>query len=116
MSDDADWAAETERAIEEHDPTREPYASMGRDEIRELMQADGIGAYELEMLNQFFLDKCSRVELERINFTTELAEWLVKRRNTFGNDQAMLCLEVANTAAARLFGDMPPPGPLHEIN
>jgi hypothetical protein len=67
-------------------------------------------------LNQHFLDKCSADELDRITFTDKLSYWLIEERNTFGNEQAMHCRKVAVEAAARIFDEMPAPGPLHEIN
>jgi hypothetical protein len=117
MSDDQeDWATGSSRAIDEHDPAREPYASMSRDEIRELMQAEGLSGYQFEMLNQHLMDKCTVAELEQFSFIDALSVWLMRQREVHGNDQAMHCRQVALEASIRMFKDMPAPGPLHEIN
>ena len=60
MSDKTDDRLDgTARAIEDHDPAREPYASMDREEIAELMNQEELSGYELERLHEHFLDKCS---------------------------------------------------------
>jgi len=102
------------RSFEDHDPAEEPYASMTRDQVQALM-LEARGA-EWEHLHEFFLDKCSQAELERIQFCNELAVWLMEKKGTFGFDQCLFVKEVAAEATQWLFEDMPPPGPEHEIN
>jgi hypothetical protein len=114
--DPEDWPSEIERAQGDHDPAREPYASMTREEVFDLMQAEGLSAYDYERLHQHFLDKCSKADLTRINFTEKLTSWIMDELETFGNDQAKYCHEVAIEASNRLFLGMPAPGPIHEIN
>jgi hypothetical protein len=47
-----DYAAEVQRAFDDHDPAQEPYASMSRAEVFALMEAEGLSTYEYERLNR----------------------------------------------------------------
>jgi len=119
MNVNEDWASESNRAIDDHDPAREPYASMSRDEIIALMEHEGLSAYEYERLNQHLLDKCTEGELERINFSQSLAVFLMDSSEAKGNAQCVFISRLAAETTGELFDEMPPVGPLgppHEVN
>jgi hypothetical protein len=111
-----DWVKDVYRAANDHDPDLEPYASMSRAEIQALMREHTGDLYTYEMLNRHFLDKCSARELRQANFATELSVYLIEKWGAKGAAQCVKCCQVASEAAERLFGEMPPPGPLHQVN
>jgi hypothetical protein len=113
-----DWRPDPERAFEDHDPDLEPYASMTREQVQaEMDLASRSGDHaRWEMLQEFFLDKCDKGELDRINFSAGLAAYLMKARGTFGAAQAAFVADLAARTTVELFDGMPAPGPGHQIN
>jgi hypothetical protein len=67
------WKPDAERAFREHDPLREPYASMSRAEILARMR-QARGGREWESLREFLIDKCTKEELEYDRFLALLAQ------------------------------------------
>jgi hypothetical protein len=67
------WHPEPERAFREHDPKREPYASMSREEILCRMR-DARGGQEWEFLQEFLVDRCTVDELDYDRFKELLTE------------------------------------------
>ena len=63
----SNWQPDPDRAFREHDPTREPYASMSKDEILASM-LEARGGREFEALREFLLDKCSDEERREDRF------------------------------------------------
>jgi hypothetical protein len=109
------WKAEVDAIADDHDPSLEPWASMSRDQIEAAMDAEADPMRWL-FLEQYLLDRCTKAELERINFANALSAWLIDEKDARGNDQIMHVVKVAAEATRALFEDMPPPGPLHQIN
>jgi len=69
----SDWQPDPERAFREHDPAREPYASMSRDEILTHMR-NAKGGREWEFLREFLVDKCTQEELVYDRFISILRD------------------------------------------
>ena len=57
-----DWDPDPERAARDAEPTLEPYASMSRSQILDLM-TKAKGGREWEFLQEFFLNRCTAEEL-----------------------------------------------------
>ena len=68
-----DWQPDPEHAFREHEPTREPYASMSRDEILSCMR-NAKGGKEWEFLREFLIDKCAQEELHYDRFMSILVD------------------------------------------
>ena len=68
-----EWVPDPERASREHDPTREPFASMSRDEILACMR-EARGGREWEFLREFLIDKCTQEERNYHRFMAILEE------------------------------------------
>jgi hypothetical protein len=56
------WEPDPEQTFREHDPTLEPYASMTKQQLLEMM-LDATSGREWGFLQEFYLDKCSEAEL-----------------------------------------------------
>jgi hypothetical protein len=57
-----DWAPDPSRTFHNHDPQREPFASMTKEQLLKAMLDARSGA-EWDFLQEYFLDKCSQAEL-----------------------------------------------------
>lgn len=57
-----DWDPDPERAARDADPKLEPYASMSKAQVLELMTL-AKGGREWEFLQEYFLNKCTAAEL-----------------------------------------------------
>ena len=57
-----DWDPDPELAAREADPALEPYASMSKEQVLDLM-AHAKGGHEWEFLQAYFLSKCTAEEL-----------------------------------------------------
>ena len=77
-----DWDPDPERAAREADPTLEPFASMSKPQILDLM-AHAKGGSEWEFLQEFFLNKCTPEELAV--GTEEFIKRAVRRVRVRGN-------------------------------
>src|SRR4051794_11392082 len=95
----SNWLPDPGRAFREHDPDREPYASMSRDEILEAL-LDARGGREWEFLREFLLDRCSEQELHYDRFMA-----LLRVHGELGLDEFCYLSEVAGMATRLI----PPP-------
>jgi hypothetical protein len=88
----SNWDPDPERAFREHDPAREPFASMSRAEILERMR-HAKGGREWEFLREFLLDHCTEEERNSDTFLAIL-------KTSMGLDHEEFCLfsEVAGLA------------------
>lgn len=102
-------------ACEQHDPTMEPYASMTREQLLEIMEGETSPARRA-MLEQFVLDTFSQKELETHNRAQELACFLIKQWEAFGNDQCAYLCGLAGDLAVKISEGLPPIGPAQECN
>jgi hypothetical protein len=57
-----EWDPDPARAFADHDPTRDPYASMSREQLLAAMR-DAHGGRQWEFLREFLLDRCAADEL-----------------------------------------------------
>src|SRR4051794_7017807 len=105
-----DFFAQLGWAAADHDQNFEPYASMPRERIEELMlEADRAGDdAKWAMLQQFHLDKLSEAELVRHNLTMELATWLIEKFEAHGNAQCAYQSRLAGDVVEAIGKDMPP--------
>jgi hypothetical protein len=88
----SNWLPDPARASREHDPAREPFASMSRDDILEAM-LDARGGREWEFLREFLLDRCSPDELRYDRFVA-----LLRVHGELRRDEIRYLSEVAGKA------------------
>jgi hypothetical protein len=99
----------------DHDPDREPFASMTREEIMALM-SQCEDPQELESLNAYLMDKLTGGELETINHANRIAASLIREYDAFGNGQCVFLCGIAGEVAAKVAKEMPPRGKPAECN
>ena len=87
-----DWQPDPDRAYQEHDPRREPYASMSRAEILSCMR-DAKGGREWEFFREFLIDKCSPEELQYDSFMA-----ILRDQAALGSDELSYLGDEAGTA------------------
>lgn len=104
-----------EAAFAAHDPAREPWASMTRDELMAAAEQAKTAA-EYDMIQEFIADGMNSKELETMSHAHALAVFLMKQWDASGNDQARFLCEVAGRVAKEIADGMPPIGPPQECN
>ncbi len=102
-----EWNTLCDAAEAAHDPGLEPYSSMGRDEVRNLMQ-EAIDAGDLArflMLEQHYLDKLSIAELKQRNHALSLSASLMLQFRPRTLEEAQAIASAAGRLAAKMWPD-----------
>jgi hypothetical protein len=105
-----------DETFENHDPSLEPYASMSRYKILELMHHPETSSQRLAFLEQFLLEKMTIREPDEHNHAGSIASFLIKEYDAYGNDQCRLLYCSARTLANVIGEGMPARGPPEECN
>ena len=87
-----DWDPDPERAARDAEPTLEPYASMSRSQILDLM-TKAKGGREWEFLQEFFLNRCTAEEL-----VVGTEEFIQKQYGVFGFEEICFLEEAIELA------------------
>ncbi len=99
----------------DHDPAAEPYASMTKLEILDLMERAG-GRDEWERLNLFLIDKMTSREMEAHARAVQIGRFLVGLYEADGTEQCAFLCGLAGRLAAEVAAGMPPIEPPEVVN
>lgn len=115
-ADNESWGEhDPSAAFAAHDPTREPWANMTREQLLEA-QAKAQTATEFDMIQEFIFDGMSTKELKTTSHAHSLATFLIQQWNSSGDEQAKFLCEVAGRVSKEIADAMPPIGPLQDCN
>ena len=98
-----DFIESNRRIWEEHDPAREPWASMPREAIEAAMAAASDDYPRWAFLQQYLLDKCTTDELGKFNFGTRLATFVLRELGPSGGEDVAAVVAAAGEAAGEIW-------------